>query len=140
MTDDRPMYWGPAGPPKDAQLVDGWTPGRSDEWGPYFSALFPPRKVTPFLNWKRMTTFVNIAQRLWNERNEKRRGYASRHGEDSKQWPDLHPGVVLETVESMAYPVCLGCQWLDRDGISMRDDGWRARALERAARHQRSDA
>lgn len=143
MTDDgqRPLYWGPAGPPKDRELVDSWTPGRSDAstWGPYHSVLFPPRKTTPWIRYKIMTTGLNIAKRLWDEREARRRAYESVHGDDPAHWPTRHPAVVLESVEWTAHAGCLGCQWLDREGVYMKVDGWHAEATKNAEQHQESD-
>ncbi len=42
--------------------------GEEDTWGPYWDALFPPRLVTSWINWKRMSNGVNVARRLWDQR------------------------------------------------------------------------
>jgi hypothetical protein len=134
----KPMYWGPAGPPANRKLVDSWTPGRgdADSWGPYHHVLFRPHKVTPWIRFKTMTTGVNIARRLWDEREALRADYEAAHGEDPEHWPVSHPGVVLETVPWVAHAACVGCQWLDRSGMYMRDENWRAAVAEAALQHQ----
>ena len=143
MTDDdaavqRSMYWGPGGPPENRELVDSWTPGRSDadSWGPYHQVLFPPHEVTPWIRFKIMTSGVNVARRLWDEREALRADYEAAHGDDPEAWPVRHPGVVLESVEWVAHVACLGCQWLDENGPDMRRDDWRAAADGSAIRHQ----
>ena len=144
MTDDdareAPLYWGPGGPPAKPELVDSWTPGRSDHssWGPYHQVLFRPREVTPWVRYKIMTTGVNVARRLWDEREQKRVEYEAAHGDDPEEWPVRHPGVVLESVQWMAHAACLGCQWLAPRGTSTRVEGWRATAADVAREHQES--
>ena len=44
-------------------------------WGPYFDAMFAPARVTAWINFKRMSTGVNIARRLWDRREELRQEY-----------------------------------------------------------------
>jgi len=133
-----PEYWGPGGPPDKRELVDSWTPGRSDEntWGPYHLALFPPHKVTPWIRFKTMSTVVNIARRLWNERETRRLEYEAVHGDDSEAWPVRHPGIVLESAGS-AHAACLGCQWLDKRGTAMANEDLRTVAADLAMLHQR---
>ena len=50
------------GPPQE--LKDSWEPGPgyADTWGPYYSAQFPPTKVTPWTNFKRMGSGVNVVR------------------------------------------------------------------------------
>jgi hypothetical protein len=144
MSDDdaiqRPMYWGPGGPPKKKELVESWTPGRScaETWGPYHQVLFPPHRVTPWIRFKIMTNGVNIACRFWDEREALRADYESAYGGDPERWPVRHPGVVLESVPWVARAACIGCQWLQYPGTSMREDDWRATAAEFAQQHQDS--
>jgi hypothetical protein len=143
MTDDAklmPLYWGPGGPPRIRELVDSWTPGRDDDatWGPYHAVLFPPRRTTPWISYKIMSTGRNVARRLWEEREDKRREYEAVHGAEPEFWPTRHPGVVLESVLWVAHSACLGCRWLDRKGTYMRIDGWRVSAMEAALAHQES--
>ncbi len=143
MTDDdasqRPLYWGPRGPPENRELVDSWTPGRSGDssWGPYHQVLFRPHKVTPWIRFKIMSSGVNIARRLWDEREALRVAHEAVHGDDREGWPVRHPGIVLESVQWMAHAACLGCQWLYRDGTYMKEN-WRITAAEVASRHQES--
>ena len=132
MTDDKPGR-------KD-ELVDSWTPGSgyADSWGPYHQALFPPHQVTHWIKFKIATSGVNIARRLWDEREALRLDYQAAHGDDPDAWPVRHPGVVLESVQWVAHAACIGCQWFDRDGTYMRDEGWRSTAAEVAVGHQNS--
>ena len=46
------------------ELKDSWEPGPgyADTWGPYYSAQFPPTKVTPWINFKRMGSGVNVVR------------------------------------------------------------------------------
>ncbi|MGO9152928.1 hypothetical protein [Mycobacterium sp.] len=37
--------------------------------------MFPPARVTAWINFKRMSTGVNIARRLWDRREELRQEY-----------------------------------------------------------------
>jgi hypothetical protein len=100
--------------------------------------LFPPRRTTPWISYKIMSTGRNVARRLWEEREDKRREYEAVHGADPEHWPNRHPGVVLESVLWVAHSACLGCKWLDRMGSYMEADGWRALAAEAALGHQDS--
>jgi hypothetical protein len=137
---DRPMYWGPGSPKGKRELVDSWTPGGgyADTWGPYHQALFPARKVTPWIRFKTMSSGANIAQRLWDEREALRLAHEAARGDDPEQWPVRHPGVVLESVLWVAHAACLRCQWFDRDGTYMKEDTWRTTAAEVALQHQHS--
>ncbi|WP_197739652.1 hypothetical protein [Mycolicibacterium sp. P1-18] len=137
---ERPLHWGPGGQPKDGELVDSWSPGRSNDstWGAYHRVLFPPRQVTPWIRFKTMSTVASIAQRLWNERESLRMKYEAVHGEDAEAWPARHPGIVLESVQWIAHGACLGCRWLDRSGTPMKDEGWRIAAARVALKHQGS--
>jgi len=91
-------------------LADSWqpSPGLATAWGPYFQALFPPRRVTPWINFKRMSTGVNIARRLWGQREGLRQEYEALHGTNQAHWPTEHPGIVLDAVQWVAHPACLG--------------------------------
>ena len=131
--------WGPGGRGK-GELVDAWTPSGdlTAKWGPYYSLMFPPRRVTPWIKFKKTSTGVNIVRRLWDERENLRLEYEAIHGADPDEWPTRHTGVVLETVKWVAHPACLGCQWFHR-GVSMRDVDWRESATEQALLHQVSN-
>jgi hypothetical protein len=133
------LNWGPGGRGK-GELVDAWTPSGdlTATWGPYYSLMFPPKRVTPWIKFKRASTGVNVVRRLWNERENLRLEYEAIHGTDPGEWPARHPGVVLETVKWVAHPACLGCQWFRR-GVSMRDLDWRESATEQALLHQVSN-
>ena len=135
-----PLYWGPGGPPEKRELVESWTPGigYADTWGPYHELLFPLRMTTPFIRFKIMSSGVNVARRLWDERQLLRAEFETAQGEDPDQWPVSHPGVVLESVESIAHGACLGCQWFDRKGTYMEETNWRVTTSEVALRHQTS--
>ena len=110
-----------------------------DTWGPYWDALFPPRPVSPWINWKRMSSGVNIARRLWDQREYLRRTYESVHGTDPAEWPSQHPGVVLDEVLWVAHAACLRCHWFDPTGHSMRSPDDLQQALVLARRHESSD-
>ena len=97
-----------------------WSAGASSTWGPYWDALFPPRQVTGWIDWKRGSTGVNVARRFWDQREYLRRTYQSVHGDDPEEWPSRHPGVVLDAVPSIDHAACLGCQWFEPGGHSPR--------------------
>ncbi|HEU4360854.1 MAG TPA: hypothetical protein VFR27_05015 [Mycobacterium sp.] len=80
--------------------------GGAGTWGPYWDALFPPRPVTPWVDWKRLSTGVNVARRLWEQREYLRRTYESVHGSDPLAWPSPHPGVVLDAVRWVVHAAC----------------------------------
>ena len=111
----------------------------ANTWGPYWDALFPPDLVTPWINFKRLSSGVNIARRLWDQREYLRRTYESVHGNDPAAWPSQHPGVVLDAVLWMAHPACLRCQWFDAAGHYMKNPDSLKRALVLARRHETSD-
>ena len=113
--------------------------GAEDTWGPYWNALFPPRLVTPWINWKRRSSGVNVARRLWDQREYLRRTYESVHGTDPAEWPSQHPGVVLDEVLWIAHAACLRCQWFDATGHSMQRPDDLQQALVLARRHETSD-
>ena len=50
-----------------------------------------------------MSTGVNVARRLWDQREYLRHTYESVHGTDPAAWPSQHPGVVLDAVLWMAH-------------------------------------
>jgi hypothetical protein len=85
-----------------------------------------------------MSSGVNIARRLWDEREALRADYEAVHGDDPAAWPVRHPGIVLESVQWIAHGACLGCQWLEREGTSMKDENWRTMAAGAALQHQES--
>lgn len=104
--------------------------GAANTWGPYWDAMFPPREVTAWIDWKRGSSGVNIARRLWGQREYLRRVYESVFGADPEVWPSRHPGVVLDAVAHTGHAACLGCQWFGASGQS---------ALQTARRHEYSD-
>lgn len=104
-----------------------WSQGYSDTWGPYWEYLFPPGLLTPWLNWKLGSTGVNVAQKLWREREYLRRNFEAVFGDDPDVWPSSHPGVVL----GMRHAACLRCRWLNGCG--------RFSALSVAHRHETSN-
>jgi len=97
-----------------------WSGGRGRTWGAYWDALFPPMLVSGWEDWKRGSTGVNVARRLWDQREHLRRAYESVHGPDPASWPTRHPGVVLDAVPTVVYAACLGCQWLGPRGQDAR--------------------
>ncbi len=113
--------------------------GGANTWGPYWDALFPPRPVTPWINFKRLSSGVNVARRLWDQREYLRRLYESAHGTDPSDWPSQHPGVVLDEVLWVAHAACLRCHWLDPVGHSVRTHDELEQALDLARRHEMSD-
>ena len=111
----------------------------ANPWGAYWNALFPPRLVTPWIDFKRTSTGLNVARRLWDQREYLRRTYESVYGTDPEGWPSQHPGVVLDEVLWIAHAACLRCQWFDAGGHNMqRPEGLR-QALVLARRHETSD-
>lgn len=85
----------------------------ANTWGPYWNALFPPSLVTEWIDFKRRSTGLNVARRLWDQREYLRRTYESVYGTDPEGWPSQHPGVVLDEVLWMAHAACLRCRWFD---------------------------
>jgi hypothetical protein len=101
--------------------------------------LFPPGGlVTPWIRFKVMSTGVNIARRLWDQREELREAYEVEHGSEQDGWPHRHPGIVIDAVQWVAHAACLGCQWIDQPGTSMSDEGWREASAAVARRHESS--
>lgn len=88
-----------------------WSAGAQNTWGPYWDALFSPRDVTAWIDWKRGSSGVNIARRFWDQREYLRRAYVAVYGPDPQGWPSRHPGVVLDAVATIDHGACLGCQW-----------------------------
>jgi hypothetical protein len=82
---------------------------------------------------------MNIARRLWDQRERLRAEHEVVHGADRTQWPVQHPGVVLDAVPSIARGACLGCQWLDLRGHSMDHTDWFERASVWPQRHEVSN-
>jgi hypothetical protein len=95
--------------------------------------------VTSWINFKRLSTGVNVARRLWDQREYLRRTYESVHGTDPAAWPSQHPGVVLDAVLRTAHPACLRCHWFDASGHYMKAPGELGKALVLARRHETSD-
>lgn len=108
-------------------------------WGAYWNALFPPRLVTPWIDFKRTSSGLNIACRLWDQREYLRRTYEAVYGTDPEGWPSQHPGVVLDEVLWVAHPAWLRCRWLDAGGHSMKTPEELRQALVLARRHEMSD-
>jgi hypothetical protein len=128
----------PARPSKTtlAQAPASW---EASKWSPYFDALFPSQEVSPWIAWKMTSTGTNIARRLWDQREELRAEYEDVQRADRARWPAQHPGVVLDAVLSGAHGACLGCQWFDVRGHSMRHSDWFERASVWPHRHQVSN-
>lgn len=84
-----------------------WSEGHSDTRHPYWDVMFPPRDVTGWIDWKRGSTGVAVARRLWHRREYLRRAYESVYGTEPKRWPSRHPRVLLG-----GNAVSLGCHWL----------------------------
>jgi hypothetical protein len=101
--------------------------------------MFPPRQGSAFDSWKRKSTGANVARRLWEQRQRLRQEYEAVHGTNLARWPVRHPGVVLDAVQWVAQPACLGCTWFDEVGVSMKKPDWLDEATERARRHQDSN-
>jgi hypothetical protein len=81
-----------------------WTPSTSLGWRAYHESMFPPgRLVTPWIRFKVMSTGVNVARRLWDQREELREAYEVEHGSDQDGWPDRHPGIVIDAVQFVAH-------------------------------------
>jgi hypothetical protein len=93
--------------------------------------------VIPWINFKRLSTGVNVARRLWEQRDDFRLAYEAVHGNDPAAWPARHPGVVLDAVQWIAHAACLGRNWFDAAGHDMRDR--LPEAAENARRHQVSN-
>jgi len=111
----------------------------ANTWGPYWDALFPPRLVTEWINFKRLSSGANVARRLWDQREYLRRTYEAVHGNDPADWPSQHPGVVLDAVNFVAHAACLRCHWFDATGHSMKTPSELGKALALARRHETSD-
>jgi hypothetical protein len=86
-----------------------------------------------------MSTGVNVARRLWDQREELREAYQAVHGSEPESWPRRHPGIVIDAVQFVAHAACLGCQWIDQPGTPMKDSGWREVAAAVARRHETSN-
>ena len=125
--------------PRPLKPSTPWSSGASNTWGPYWDGLFPPQLVTPWINFKRGSTGVNVARRLWDQREYLRHRYELVHGSDPAAWPSQHPGVVLDAVLWMAHPACLRCHWFDTAGHYMKNPDSLERALVLARRHELSD-
>ena len=108
-------------------------------WGPYWNALFPPALVTEWLDFKRRSSGLNVARRLWDQREYLRRTYESVYGTDPAGWPSQHPAVVLDEVLWIAHAACLRCLWFDARGHSMQSPEGRRRGLLLARQHETSD-
>ena len=81
--------------------------------------------MTPWINFKRMGSGVNVVRRHWDQREELRAAYEAEHGSGPENWPHRHPGIVIDAVQFVAHAACLGCQWIDQPGTSMEEPGWR---------------
>lgn len=107
-------------------------------WGPYWNALFPPALVTEWLDFKRRSSGLNVARRLWDQREYLRRTYESVYGTDPAGWPSQHPAVVLDEVRWIAHAACLRCHWFDTGGHSIQKPEGLRKALVLARRHETS--
>jgi hypothetical protein len=132
--------WGPGGPRAKSELIERWTPSTSIGRRAYHKSFFPPGGlVTPWIRFKVMSTGVNVARRLWDQREELREAYEVEHGSDQDDWPHRHPGIVIDPVQWVAHAACLGCQWIDVRGHSMHHSDWFQRASIWPQRHQVSN-
>jgi hypothetical protein len=52
-----------------------------------------------------MSTGVNVARRLWDQREELREAYEAVHGSDPESWPHRHP-IVIDAVQFVAHATC----------------------------------
>jgi hypothetical protein len=82
---------------------------------------------------------LNIARRLWDQREELRGEYEDVHGTDRARWPVQHLFVVLDAVPSAARGACLGCEWFDVRGHWMGHSDWFKRASVWPHRHEVSN-
>ena len=120
-------------------MVEPWTPSSSVGWRAYHKAMFPPGGlVTPWVRFKKMSTGVNVARRLWDQREDLREAYEAEHGSEQDGSPHRHPGIVIDAVQWVAHAACLGCQWIDMPGTSMEEPGWREASAAVARRHESS--
>jgi hypothetical protein len=78
-------------------------------------------------------------QEAVGQRERLRGEYEDVHGTDRALWPVQHPGVVLDAMPSTAHGACLGCQWFDVRGHSMRHSDWFERASIWPHRHEISN-
>jgi hypothetical protein len=97
------------------------------------------RSPKRWINFKRMGSGVNVVRRHWDQREELRAAYETHHSSDPERWPGRHPGIVIDAVQFVAHAACLGCQWIDMPGTSMKDRGWRDAAAAVARRHEDSN-
>jgi hypothetical protein len=95
--------------------------------------------VTGWINWKRGSTGVNVARRLWDQREYLRRTYESVHGTAPAEWPSQHPAVILDAVLWVVHAGCLRCQWFHPTGHSMKRPDDLQQALALARRHEMSE-
>lgn len=102
-------------------------------WGPYYEALNPPCLVDMIVNWKVVPEKFERAERLWQQRQEKRRAYEIVYGAEPELWPTQHPGIVLG-----ANAACLGCNWFHVGGRH-RSDGVYEQHWKLARRHETSN-
>lgn len=107
-----------------------WSKGASHSWGPYWDVLFPPAMVTGWINWKRGSAGVNVAWRLWVQREKLRGDYEAEFGADPDGWPTRHPVVFLYAAPTEKHQACLGCHWFLPDAGPV---------VAAAARHGESD-
>lgn len=106
--------------------------------GAYWNALFTPTLVTPWVDFKRSSTGLIIARRLWRQREYLRRTYETVYGIDPEGWPVQHPGVVLDEVLWIAHAACLRCWWFDARGHYMERPEEMRQAHLLARRHETS--
>ena len=121
------------GPPVGAMRIPRKPNLGKEPWGRYFNVLHPPRLVRDFILWKRSSSGVQIAERLWGQREQLRK--ASAHASDAHA-AGAHIGAVLDAVPKVAYAACLTCHWLDPSGVSMEQPNWRALAAAVARVHE----
>src|SRR5271166_389788 len=63
-TRQTPPRVSPNSPFRQGNLKDSWRAGLATGWGPCFDAMFPPARVTAWINFQRMSTGVNPVSRL----------------------------------------------------------------------------
>lgn len=114
----------------------GFRTTKARGWAAYHAVLFPPCLVRAFGRWKRMTTGVRVAERLWAQREAIRR---TEEQAAAAAAAGRHVGVVLDAVPKVAHAACLTCTWLDPAGVSMTRGNWRSLAALTARAHERGD-
>jgi hypothetical protein len=71
--------------------------------GPVLGCAVSAQPVTGWIDFKRLSSGVNIARRLWDQREYLCHTFEAVHGADPTSWPFQHPGVVLDAVPYYAH-------------------------------------